>query len=234
MASSRAEQPVGALVFDAYGTLFDIDSLVTVCDGLFPGQGQALSQLWRAKQLEYTWLLSLMRRYEDFWQLTERALTFACRALDLPCDGSGRARLMDCYLRLDTYPDVAPALSALSPYPLAILSNGSPRMLEALVQNAGLAGSFTQVMSVDEVQIYKPSPQAYALAAQRLGLNAASIGFVSSNSFDVAGAKSFGLWTCWLNRRHAPLDELGFAPDATIQKLTHLPALRSASAGAMG
>ena len=216
---------IKALVFDAYGTLFDVHSVISVCQQLFPGQGTALSQMWRAKQLEYTWLLSLMGRYQDFWKVTESALVFACKVLGLPCDPSTRDRLMDAYLRLDPYPEVPAALNALSHYPLAILSNGSPRMLKAAVENAGLQGLFAQVISVHEVKIYKPSPRVYQLAPKRLGVGPEAIGFVSSNSFDVIGAKAFGFWVCWVNRADIAGDELGVTPDVTVARLTDLASI---------
>jgi len=216
------EKKIKAVVFDAYGTLFDVYSVILLCDELFPDQGQALSHLWRTKQLEYSWLLSLMRRYEDFWGVTERALQFSCRVLKLPCDLSQQARLMEAYLHLAPYPEVHQALIALTDYPLAILSNGSPRMLAAAVSNANLQDAFAQIISVDEVGLYKPNPQVYQLAVEKLGLEAESIGFVSSNSFDIIGAASFGFRTYWVNRAANPLDELGFVPDMTIGKLTDL------------
>ncbi|GAB4425677.1 MAG: haloacid dehalogenase type II [Anaerolineae bacterium] len=213
---------VKAVVFDAYGTLFDVYSVISLCNELFPEQGAALSQLWRAKQLEYSWLLSLMERYEDFWQVTEKALRFACRALHLSDDAAAQARLMDAYLHLDPYPEVPAALAALADTPLAILSNGAPPMLSAVVANANLQQTFAHVISVDEVKIYKPSPRVYRLAAEKLGLEPATIGFVSSNSFDIIGATAFGFRTFWVNRAANPLDELGFTPALTISKLTDL------------
>lgn len=213
---------IKAMVFDAYGTLFDVHSVIALCNELFPEQGPALSHLWRAKQLEYTWLLSLMARYEDFWRVTEKALRFACQALKLPYDEAQQAQLLEAYLRLEPYPEVHQALTALARYPLAILSNGSPAMLEPLVSNAGLQGTFAHVISVDELKIYKPSPQVYQLAVDKLGLEAPAIGFVSSNSFDIIGATAFGFRTFWVNRAANPLDELGVLPTMTISKLTDL------------
>ncbi|MBE7549969.1 MAG: haloacid dehalogenase type II [Anaerolineales bacterium] len=213
---------IKAMVFDAYGTLFDVHSVIALCNELFPEQGPALSHMWRAKQLEYTWLLSLMGRYEDFWHITEKALRFACRALKLPYDEAQQAQLLEAYLHLEPYPEVQQALTGLTGYPLAILSNGSPAMLEPLVSNAGLQGTFAHVISVDELKIYKPSPQVYRLAVDKLGLEAQAIGFVSSNSFDIIGATAFGFRTFWVNRAASPLDELGVVPTTTIGKLTDL------------
>jgi 2-haloacid dehalogenase len=225
MAAVRPKQQIKALVFDAYGTLFDVHSVISVCNQLFPEQGAALSQTWRAKQLEYTWLRSLMGYYEDFWQVTESALAYACTSLNLLDEPATRAQLMEAYLHLEPYPEVRQALRALSDYSLAILSNGSPRMLQAAVESAGLEGIFSHVISVDEVKIFKPSPRVYQLALRKLGLDASAIGFVSSNSWDVIGAKAFGFWTYWANRSNTPGDELGFTPDLTISRLTDLASI---------
>jgi 2-haloacid dehalogenase len=145
--------PVKALVFDAYGTLFDVQSVISALNQKIPGQGPAVSAGWRTRQLEYTWLRSLMGKYEDFWRITEAALIATCNALKLPLDAASKDQLMDKYLHLDPFPEVKQALQALSHLPLAILSNGSPMMLNAVVENAGLKGIFGHVISVDEVKI---------------------------------------------------------------------------------
>lgn len=220
--NKEVKQNVKALVFDAYGTLFDVHSVISLCNELFPEQGQAMSEIWRAKQLEYTWLLSLMGRYEDFWQVTQKGLRFACQALDLTCEAAHYDQLMKAYLRLDPYPEVKEALTALSGYPLSILSNGSPLMLDSAVTSANLAEMFERVISVDKIRIFKPSPRVYQMAVDELGLAAKSIGFVSSNAWDIIGAASFGLQTFWVNRAGKPMDELGFKPAMTIGNLTEL------------
>ncbi len=213
---------IKAVVFDAYGTLFDVHSVVTACEELFPGRGVELSRLWRTKQLEYTWLLSLIGIYKDFWWVTERALQFACKALNLPDEPSTKDHLMEAYLCLDLYPDVPQGLKALSGYSLAILSNGSSEMLKAVVRKNGLEKVFPYILSAEEVQVYKPSPRVYQLAVQKIGVEARSIAFISSNSFDIMGAKAFGFWACWLNRLADPLEEIGFTPDQTLESLTDL------------
>ena len=213
---------IQALVFDAYGTLFDVHSVIQLCDEIFPGQGTQLSQTWRAKQLEYTWLKSLMRKYEDFGHITEAALTFACSSLKLDFPHESRKRLMQAYLHLQPYPEVKEALAALSHLKLAILSNGSPKMLKALVKNNGLTNTFDKVISVDEVKTFKPDPKVYALAPKKLKVPKNNIGFVSSNFSDICGASSFGLRTFWINRAGNPTDELGYLPEATLTKLTEL------------
>ena len=218
----KRKPPIKALVFDAYGTLFDVHSVIALCDEIFPGQGAQLSQTWRAKQLEYTWLKSLMGRYQDFEKVTEAALKFACKALKLDCPPQSRKRLMQAYLHLEPYPEVKEALDSLSHCKLAILSNGSPRMLKALVRNNGLGKAFGAIISVDEVKIFKPSPKVYQLALKKLNVPKNNIGFVSSNFWDICGAASFGLRTFWINRAGNPADELGYSPEATFTKLTDL------------
>ena len=214
-------------MFDAYGTLFDVHSVIALCEQLWPGKGTALSQLWRSKQLEYTWQRSLMRRYEDFARVTEAALRYACTALGLQIDEERRGRLMDAYRTLATFPEVASALAELRAMKLrlAILSNGSPAMLRPLVANAGLRGLIGTVISVDQRKIYKPAPAVYRLAVQRLSVTKAAIGFVSSNCWDACGAKSFGFRTFWIDRGSAPVDELGAAPDHVIKGLDELAKL---------
>jgi len=202
-----------ALVFDAYGTLFDVHSVVRKCDALWPGKGAALSQLWRAKQLEYTWQRSLMRRYAPFSQVTREALGYACEAMALPLDPAKAEALMQEYLRLAAYPDVPTALAQFRTR-TAILSNGSPDMLDPLVQHSGLR--FDAVLSVDPLKVYKPAPEVYQLAVDRLGVAREEIGFVSSNCWDALGAKSFGCRVYWINRTGAPVDALGFQPDRIV------------------
>lgn len=214
-----------ALIFDAYGTLFDVRSVIRLCDELWPGKGERLSQLWRTRQLEYTWQRSLMQRYEDFTHVTEAGLRYACAAFGLSLSDAQRRRLMGAYLHLATFPEVREALATLSRLQLAILSNGSPAMLDPIVANAGLGGVFRAVISVDELKIYKPAPEVYSLAQTRLGVPKNAIGFVSSNCWDACGAKSYGFITFWINRSGAPVDELGAAPDHIITSLTELPAL---------
>ncbi len=213
-----------ALVFDAYGTLFDVHSVGTLCERLFPGNGAALSQAWRAKQLEYTWLRSLMGRYEDFTAVTRAALERAGHALQLKIGPGQYTQLMAAYDRLALYPDAREALAALAGMKLAILSNGSPGMLAAAVKNAGLDTTFAAVISVDAVKIYKPDPRVYQLAPDLLGIPKTAISFVSSNYWDAAGAKNFGFRVFWINRSGAQPDALGAAPDAVLASLAELAA----------
>jgi 2-haloacid dehalogenase len=212
---------VDALLFDAYGTLFDVHSIVEAARSL-TDRPEALSGLWRQKQLEYTWLRSLMGRYEDFWAVTEAALAHACRRLEVPADGAARARLLDVYHRLAPFPEVPATLARLRGLPRGILSNGSPAMLARVVRHAGLEADLDPVISVDAVRVYKPAPAVYALGPARLNRPASAIGFVSSNAWDVAGAKAFGYQVAWVNRQGAPAEELGVAPDLEVPDLAAL------------
>ncbi len=216
---------VKAIVFDAYGTLFDVRSVLGRCEEVFPGHGSDLTALWRSTQLQYTWLRSLMGRYEDFWQITRDGLAFACRSLGLAPSQEQIDYLMQAYLNLSPFPEIAAALDALGGLPCSILSNGTPTMLRSAVQNAGLEGRFEHILSVNEVRTYKPSPVVYGLAEKHLGIQRDQIGFVSSNWWDVAGAKAFGLRSYWLNRENSPLEVLGFQPDGIIRTATKLLAV---------
>ena len=209
-----------ALVFDAYGTLYDVHSVAQRCEGFFPGAGQRLSQLWRAKQLEYTWLRSLMRRYAPFSTVTREALAHACEALRLELTVERMEALMAEYNMLSTFPEVPKALGSLGGVKKAILSNGSPDMLEPLVAHSGL--ELDAVISVDEVKVFKPAPQVYELAPKKLGVAKEKIGFVSSNCWDALGAKSFGFAVFWINRARAPLERLGFTPDRVVERLDEI------------
>jgi len=210
------------IIFDAYGTLFDVHSVIEAGREITQDP-QALSLLWRQKQLEYTWLRALMGRYEDFWRVTEAALRFAVRRLALTASEAQLGRLMEAYLSLAAFPEVKTALERLKETPLAILSNGSPRMLEAAVRSSGLGGHLRHVLSVDAVKTYKPSPEVYALGPKAMGFPAGEMLFVSSNAWDVVGAKAYGYRVCWCNRMKAPMEELGFAPDLTVERLDQIP-----------
>ena len=203
-----------AFVFDAYGTLYDVHSVAARCESYWPGKGASVSQLWRAKQLEYTWQRSLMRRYEPFSSVTRAALSYACAALRLELEGAQVDALMEEYTRLALYPEARAALSRLKGKK-AILSNGSPDMLLPLVENSALP--FDAVMSVDEVKVFKPAPEVYELAVRRLRTE--SVAFISANCWDALGAKSYGFTVYWINRARAPVDRLGFEPDAVLTSL---------------
>ena len=210
--------PPSAYLFDAYGTLFDVHSVIEAGRAV-TSDPQALSLLWRQKQLEYTWLRSLMGRYEDFWAVTEQALRFALRRLGIAAGEAQVKTLLEAYLSLACFPEVADALARLEGAPLAILSNGSPRMLAAALRSSGLQGAFRHVLSADAVKIFKPSPRVYELGPRAFGMAAGEMLFVSSNAWDVAGAKAFGYRTCWCNRAKAPMDALGVTPDLEVERL---------------
>jgi 2-haloacid dehalogenase len=240
---------IKAVVFDAYGTLYDIQSVASITEQAFPGYGEIITQIWRIKQLEYSWLRSLMRRYEDFSVVTRESLVYTLRCLGLRYDEAAFARIMDKYLHLDLYPDALASLSAMKDRKLAILSNGSPDMLGALVKNSGLDRVLDATISVDAKKIFKPSPDAYTLIESTLHIPPHEVLFISSNPWDVCGAKAFGLNVAWIERLTpeamaqacvkndlvAPLtmyqalrtqmDELGLEPDHRIRALAELPGL---------
>jgi 2-haloacid dehalogenase len=227
--SSPSPPPNGikALGFDAYGTLFDVFSVTSLCDELFPRRGHALAQLWRAKQLQYSLLRSMMGRHKDFWQITEDGLVYAANTLKLELTASNRTRLMDAYLALTAFPDVKPGLEVLKKkgLRLAILSNGEPKMLQAAVESAGIGGLLDAIVSAEDVKTFKPAPQVYKLLATRLEVAATEAGFVSSNSWDINGAGSAGLYTLWIQRSTAePQEELEFPADRIVHAVTDLVA----------
>lgn len=207
-----------AVVFDAYGTLLDVRSVARAVRSIAPDP-ERLVTLWRETQLEYTWLRSLMGRFEDFWTVTRDALRFSVRSLGIPATEAEVETVLGSYLTLSPFPEVPPALDRLRGKTLAILSNGTAAMLEAAVRSGGLGGRFARVLSADPVRMYKPSPQVYALATEALGLGPGEILFVSSNAWDVAGAASFGFRTCWCNRSGAPMSALGVVPDRIVGSL---------------
>jgi 2-haloacid dehalogenase len=240
---------VKAVVFDAYGTLYDVQSVASVTEDAFPGYGEIITQVWRIKQLEYSWLRSLMRRYQDFAAVTRDSLSYTLRCLGLNYDAETFEGIVAKYLQLDLYPDALASLAAMKDRKLAILSNGSPDMLDTLVRNSGLDRVLDATISVDANKVFKPSPEAYALIESTLKVPPADVLFISSNPWDVCGAKSFGLNVAWIERVtpeamalacvesdvlppltmfkaiRTQMDELGFAPDHRIRALAELPAL---------
>jgi 2-haloacid dehalogenase len=242
---------IKAIVFDAYGTLYDIQSVASITDRAFPGYGELITQIWRIKQLEYTWLRSLMRRYEDFSVITRDSLAYTLKILGLAYDERIFELIMDKYVHLDLYPDAKSTLLSLNGYKRAILSNGSTDMLTTLVRNTGLDSILDATISIDAKQIFKPSPEAYSLIEPRLDVTPADVLFVSSNPWDAVGAKSAGLKVAWIERvtpqgmaeacRKADLiapltmfralrmqmDELGLEPDYKVNGLAALPGIVS-------
>ena len=226
-APGRLED-IEAFAFDAYGTLFDVFSVTTLCEELFPSAGTALAQLWRAKQLQYSLLRSLMGRHRDFWQVTEDGLVYASRSLGLDLTSARRRQLMEAYLSLTAFADVKPGLEALrqAGRRLAILSNGEPRMLEAAARSAGIDALLDEIISVEDVKIFKVSPRVYNLGLERMGVSRPTLGFVSSNSWDINGAGSAGLTTFWIQRSEGePPEELGFPAQGAVRTITELASL---------
>ncbi|PYN48010.1 MAG: haloacid dehalogenase type II [Candidatus Rokuibacteriota bacterium] len=214
--------PIRGYVFDAYGTLFDVHSVVEA-GRVITGDPVALSTMWRQKQLEYTWLRALMGTYADFWVVTEAALRYTIGRLGLTASEAQVRQLMEAYLSLACFPEVKAALRQLAGRPRAVLSNGAPSMLAAAVTASGLTALLEHVISVDRVKTYKPSPLVYALGPETLGVSAGELLFVSSNGWDVAGAKAFGYQVVWCNRTGAPEEELGVRPDLVIDSLEKIP-----------
>ncbi len=217
---------IKACVFDAYGTLFDFNSAVGKYRSRLGDQADPVSALWRNKQLEYTWLRSLMGKHEDFWQVTQDALDYALDAFGVS-DRSLRNDLIGAYLQLDSYPDVPETLHALKRHGLRlfILSNGSPMMLEAAVKSSGLGDRIEAALSVEQVGIYKPDPRVYRLAQDTLMVRGDEIVFLSANAWDAVGAASAGLRVVWINRFGQRREHLPAQPDAEIKSLTELPDL---------
>ncbi|MBL8705114.1 MAG: haloacid dehalogenase type II [Rhodospirillales bacterium] len=217
---------IDACVFDAYGTLLDFASAVTRSRAAKLPQAAELVKLWRQKQLEYTWLRSLMNRHADFWRVTGESLDYAMEALGLD-DPALRAELMQLYLQLDAYPEAKPVLQKLKAAgkKTAILSNGSVTMLAAGVAAADLRDELDLVLSIDEVSVFKPSPAVYGRATERLGVPASRICFLSSNGWDAHGAQCFGFHTVWVNRNKLPADRLPSPPEIVAGSLQDVPAL---------
>ncbi len=225
MDTTPALDDIGACVFDAYGTLFDVAAAAARCRDDLGDKAGPLAVLWRTKQLEYTWLRSLMDEYVDFWQVTGDGLDYAMATLGI--GGDLRGRLMDLYKRLDAYGEVKDVLGGLKAAGIktAILSNGAPSMLEAAVKNAGIDDLLDDVLSVESIGIYKPHPGVYQLAVDGLGLPAGRICFMSSNAWDVAGAANFGFRVVWVNRFGQQRERLPGAHEHEISTLAELPAL---------
>jgi 2-haloacid dehalogenase len=216
---------IEACVFDAYGTLFDVHSAVARLGARVGERADALSQLWRGKQLEYTWLRSLMGRHADFWQVTGDALDYALARTGV--DARLREPLLQAYLALDAYPEVPDALRRLRAGGLktAILSNGEPRMLGAAARSARIAELLDAILSVEEVGVFKPHPKVYQLALDRLAVPPHQIVFQSSNAWDVSGAAAFGLRAVWINRQGLPPERLPGAAEHELRDLSGLPGL---------
>ena len=212
----KQNEIIRAVAFDAYGTLFDVYSVGALAEQLFPGNGDSLAALWRLKQIEYTFLRTLSDRYLPFLEVTADALTYSAKKLDLGMTDTQHRQLMNQYACLSPFPENLAALRALRELgvPLAVLSNGTPEMLDVAIKSAGMTGLFDHVLSVDAVRQYKTAAAAYQLGPDAFGCSPREILFVSSNGWDAAGATWFGYTTFWINRGGQPAEELGVSPCA--------------------
>lgn len=217
-------ESIRAVIFDAYGTLFDVSSIDNyVQSQIGADQTPAFTKLWRAKQLEYSWLRSLMNKYKDFYSITEDALRYTCQALQIELSEEAIRDGMRQYYYLKAYPDVASTLVQLhSRYPLAVLSNANPSLLEKALAYNDIDQWFTDVISADQAGVYKPSPLVYQLATQSLQLETQQILFLSSNPWDIAGASAYGLTSCWVNRNGLPMEHIDINPDLSINKVREI------------
>jgi 2-haloacid dehalogenase len=201
-----------AFVFDAYGTLFDVHSVIEKCNELYPGKGETISRVWRQKQLEYSFLRQLMGKYATFLAITRDALHYACKEEGAELTEDTEKQLIDSYLKLQHYEETEEVLNKLQTYRTAIFSNGSFDMLNPLVDQSPFSSLLDEVLSVDEVKQFKPTPMSYQLVLDKLGVRREEVLFMSSNTWDIAGAASFGFYTAWINRQGKVMDELGVKP----------------------
>lgn len=213
---------IKSIVFDAYGTLYDVFSVTEKCEEVFQGKGLEISQIWRQKQLEYSWLHALMGKYTDFWKITKDALCYALESLELQYSERETEIILNAYYHLKLYPDVMNALKCLSHCKKVILTNGNSEMLSQLSINTGLNKLIDRVLSADSVKTFKPENKVYQLAVDYLGAAKSEILFVSSNGWDAAGAKAFGFSVGWINRFDKPIEKLGFQPDYIVSNLLEL------------
>ncbi|WCK56268.1 haloacid dehalogenase type II [Aneurinibacillus sp. Ricciae_BoGa-3] len=214
---------VKTIIFDVYGTLFDVHSVIQKCEELYPGRGQQISELWRTKQLDYAFTRHIIGRYRPFDEITKNALQYVCEQLGVSLTGQNEQELLQAYLKLSPYEEVPQALKQLAgSYQLAVLSNGSPSMLLPLVEYHQLNPYFSQVITVDDVKQYKPSPAAYNYALEQLDCRREEVLFLSSNTWDITGAASFGFQTAWVNRKNAVFDYMGQKPKQIISNLDEL------------
>jgi 2-haloacid dehalogenase len=213
---------IKALVFDVYGTLFDVYSVKEKCNELFDGKGEEISVLWRQKQLEYSFLRQLMGQYEPFINITKDSLKYSVKKLNLEYNQEKEIALLEEYKNLSYYPEVETVLKQMKPKKMAVFSNGSRDMLEPLIQNSGLSSLFDEIISVDDIKQYKPTPASYSYGLKILGLQREEVLFMSSNGWDISGAKNFGFKTAWINRNNLPIEELNLKPHAIYKDLNRI------------
>jgi 2-haloacid dehalogenase len=232
MPASDLRGPFKAVVFDAYGTLFDVHSVASLAEQLWPGRGEALSQAWRAKQLEYSWLRAMSGRYKPFWDITRDALRHAAARLGLALEPALEARLMNQYSSLSAFPENLEALRALKAagLPLGILTNGNRAMIDVSIRSAGMDGLFGQVLSSQDVETFKTVDRIYALGPAAFGCRARQILFVSSNGWDAVAARWYGYTSFWINRAGLPPEQLDTEPDHVGRLLTDVVAVATTRA----
>lgn len=217
----KASMHISGIVFDLYGTLYDVQAIAHACEDAFPTNGAGMARLWRSKQLEYSWLRSLTGRYVPFDKVTADALVFACADMGLELDPATARRLCDAWLHLAPFPDMPASVRRLKDagLPLAVLSNGARHALDSLLVNSAMTWGFEHVISVDEVQVFKPHPQVYGLAEQHLQTARENLLFVSANAWDASAARQFGFPVAWINRQQRPFDQLGTVPTVELPDL---------------
>lgn len=213
---------IKAFVFDVYGTLFDVTAVKDECEKLYPGYGETISQTWRTKQVEYFMLRQLMGNYATLSSITHQALKYALKENELKSNEQNEQHLLEAYLHLPLYAEVENVLTELKDQKLVVFSNGSHDMLDPLIENAGLENLFSEVLSIDEIQQFKPTPASYQYAVEKLDLENHEVLFMSSNGWDISGAKNFGFQTAWINRKNLPIEELELEPDYIFSDLNGL------------
>ncbi|OHX51133.1 haloacid dehalogenase, type II [Planococcus salinarum] len=213
---------VKAYIFDVYGTLFDVIGIKEECETLFPGHGEEISQRWRTKQVEYFLLRQMMGNYATLHTITRQALRYALNELGKESDEKAERQLLEAYRRLPLYPEAEGVLKQLEGKDLIVFSNGSHDMLDPLIEHAGLANVFARIISMDEIKQFKPAPSSYQYALEVLGVEKQEVLFMSSNGWDISGAKNFGFRTAWINRKNLPVEELGLPPDYIFSDLIGL------------
>jgi len=216
------DKPIKAFVFDVYGTLFDVTAIKNECEELYAGHGETISQTWRTKQVEYFMLRQLMGNYDTLYSITHQALKYALKENELKSTEQIEQQLLEAYLHLPLYEEVEKVLTELKDQKLVVFSNGSHDMLDPLIENAGLKDLFSEVLSIDEIKEFKPVPASYQYAVEKLKLENQEVLFMSSNGWDISGAKSFGFQTAWINRKNLPVEELGLEPDDIFSDLNGL------------
>lgn len=213
---------IKAFVFDVYGTLFDVTAIKKECEELYPGYGEKISQTWRSKQVEYFMLRQLMGNYDTLYSITHQALKYTLKEYGLQSNKQNEQQLLVAYLHLPLYAEVKEVLTQLKGQNLVVFSNGSHDMLDPLIEHAGLTRSFSRIISIDEIKQFKPAPSAYEYVWEELRIEKNEVLFMSSNGWDISGAKNFGFQTAWINRKNLPVEELELDPDYIFNDLTGL------------